>query len=115
MLTIKDLIRRARQEIEAAAQERISANQKPLLLVESVTIEINVVASEKAEGSGGFDLHVVTAGGSKSFETQEVQKIVVTLRTLTTAEQRSGLFVGAALAAAPAQDSAPTAAIPGSR
>jgi hypothetical protein len=68
MLTIKDLIQHARREIEAAATERIAKEQLPLLAVQSVTIEVNVVVTESKEGGGGFDLKVITASGKKGFE-----------------------------------------------
>jgi len=82
MLTIKDLIQHARREIEAAATERIAKEQNPLLAVESVVIEVNVVVTESKEGAGGFDLKVITASGKKSYEQQQVQKITVVLKTI---------------------------------
>ena len=82
MLTIKDLIQQARREIEAAARERIDHKQAPLMAVESVTIEVNVVVTESGEGTGAFDLKVITASGKKGFEHQQVQKITVVLKTI---------------------------------
>jgi len=83
MLTIRNLIQHARREIESAAKERIENEQLPLLAVESVTIEVNVVATESTEGGGGFDLKVITASGKNSFENQQVQKITVVLKAIT--------------------------------
>jgi len=82
MFTIKDLIQHARCEIEAAATERIAREQLPLLAVESVTIEVNVVVTESEKGTGGFDLKVITASGEKEFEHQQVQKITIAFKTI---------------------------------
>lgn len=87
MLSIKDLIQHARHEIEAAARERIEKDQLPLMRVESVTIEANVVITEAREGKGGIDLKVVTASGNKKFENQQVQKIIVVLKTIEDSER----------------------------
>jgi NTP-dependent ternary system trypsin peptidase co-occuring protein len=89
VLTLKDLLIHARNQIEEAATERTKSQKEPLLRVDSVTVEVNVTLTESTEGSGGFDIKVITLEGKESYEEEQVHKISVELSSLTRAEQRS--------------------------
>jgi hypothetical protein len=89
-VSISDLIRYARGQLHEASQARRDANERALFRVESMTIEVHVVATHKREGKGGIDLRVLTIGGQKNYEHQQVHKITMTLRAKAPDEPEYG-------------------------
>lgn len=79
-VTLSGLVEYVRQQLHTASESRRQRNEAALLRVESVTLELNVVATTTTEGHGGVDLKVLTVGGAKSFEKQQVHKVVLNLR-----------------------------------
>ena len=79
-VTLSGLVVYVREQLRVASEARRSRNEAALLRVESVTIELNVVATKTTEGHGGVDLKVLTVGGLKSFEEQQVHKVILNLR-----------------------------------
>ncbi|HVS08365.1 MAG TPA: trypco2 family protein [Planctomycetota bacterium] len=79
-LSLSELIRYVREQLHVAAETRREADLRAILRVESVVIEVNVVATKTAKGHGGIDLKVITAGGAKEHQRQEVHKITLNLR-----------------------------------
>ena len=59
----------------------------------SVTVEMNVVVTAGKEGEGGFDIKVISFGGKKSYEEQQVHKITVELAPLTRREQSANKYL----------------------
>jgi hypothetical protein len=79
-VTLSGLVEYVREQLHVAAESRRQRNELALLRVESVTIEVNVVVTRTKEGHGGIDLKVLTVGGAKAFEEQQVHKVVLNLR-----------------------------------
>lgn len=78
-LFIRELIRRAHAELLQSRDERERAGLPPIFEVQSLTIEVNFVATESREIEGGIDFRVITAGGQKHFEQQQVHKLTLAL------------------------------------
>lgn len=91
--SLKDLLVHVADQIEAAAAERAAGGKQPLLRASSATIELNVLVGVTKEGKGGFDIKVISLGGSRASQEQHVHKITVGLSGLTREEVRSGTFL----------------------
>jgi hypothetical protein len=74
-LNIANLIGVVRAELERAELDRRQRGALPLLQLNEFTLELKFVVSKSTSGSGGLDLHVLTLGGEKAVENEQVQKI----------------------------------------
>lgn len=81
-LFIKELIRRVQTELLESKKQRDAAGQEALFAVDSMTIEVNFVVTRSGAGKGGLDFKIITAGGEKSYENQQVQKITLNLKAV---------------------------------
>jgi len=78
-LFIRDLIRRVYRELHAAQQERVDAGQGAIFEVDKLELEVNFVATESHERQGGVDFKIVTAGGTGSYQSQQVHKVTLSM------------------------------------
>jgi Trypsin-co-occurring domain 2 len=78
-LGIKDLIRRVRVELTESHREREDAGEPPLFVVQDLTVEANFVVTKAKSGQGGLDLKIITVGGGRHVEHQQVHKLTLTL------------------------------------
>ena len=62
-LSIKELLRKVRQELVEAQRERESAGEEILFRVEQLTLEVNFVVSKSTDAKGGLEFKVLTIGG----------------------------------------------------
>ncbi|MEU1027203.1 trypco2 family protein [Streptomyces mirabilis] len=81
-LFIKELIRRVHDELYASQQERQEAGEEAIFEVESLTLEVNFVAIKSKEGTGAVDFKVLTAGGRRSYQREQVHKVTMTLSSI---------------------------------
>ena len=88
-LFIKQLIRRVYQELNESLLERERAGEQPIFEVSSLLVEVNFVAIQTKEISGGVDFKIVTVGGGGAYERQHVHKVVLTLDAI--GEPQSGV------------------------
>jgi hypothetical protein len=85
-LFIKDLIRQVQKELVESQREREAAAEDPIFRVDGLTIEANFVVSRTGGAKGGLDFKIITLGGSRDIERQQVHKLTLTL----TAEAAEG-------------------------
>ena len=83
-LFIKELIRRAHQELLESQQERIRSGEPAIFEVEKMTIEVNFVVTQSKEVAGGIDFKIITVGGidldgKMDYQQQQIHKITITL------------------------------------
>ena len=78
-LFIRELIRRVHRELLESRAEREEQGLAPIFEVQGMTIEVNFVATESRDLKGGLDFRVITAGGSRRYDNQQVHKITLTL------------------------------------
>jgi hypothetical protein len=78
-LFIRDLIRRVHAELLESREERERLGLPPVFEVQTMTIEVNFVATESKDMRGGLDFRVITAGASRSYDQQQVHKITLSL------------------------------------
>jgi hypothetical protein len=78
-LFIRELIRRVHRELLESRSEREEEGLEPIFEVQGMTIEVNFVAAESKEAKGGLDFRVITVGGSRQYDSQQVHKITLTL------------------------------------
>lgn len=76
---MRELIRRVHQELIDSREERRRLGLPPIFEVESMTIEVNFVATEAKDVRGGLDFRVITAGASRRYDEQQVHKITLSL------------------------------------
>jgi hypothetical protein len=81
-LFIRELIRRVNKELLESQEERRQEGGAAIFQVEGLTIEVNFVAIDTKGGRGGLDFKVITVGGEKHYENQQVHKITLTLGAL---------------------------------
>lgn len=76
-INLKELVLAIRDELEQLDQARIMAKKAPLFHLTNLELELNftVVASDSIKG--GFDLKVISFGGSTGTKTEEVQKVIL--------------------------------------
>ena len=79
-MNIKNLVTSLREQLIEVDSERIAAGSKPLLELETVELEVNVTVSESADAKSGFDIKVLTLGGSISETQSEVHRVKVVYR-----------------------------------
>jgi Trypsin-co-occurring domain 2 len=82
-LFVRELIRRVHEELVESREERERQGLPPIFEVENMTIEVNFVATETREARGGLDFRVITAGGSRSYDQQQVHKITLSLAAVS--------------------------------
>jgi hypothetical protein len=78
-LFVRELIRRVHQELVESREERERLGLPPIFEVQNMTIEVNFVANETKDVHGGLDFRVITAGGSRRYDQQQVHKITLSL------------------------------------
>ncbi|MEU0092452.1 trypco2 family protein [Kribbella sp. NPDC006257] len=78
-LFLKELLARVQRELRESQQERQERGEGAIFEVERLTLEVNFVAQVDREIQGGLDLQIVTAGGSASYQNQQIHKIVLEL------------------------------------
>ncbi len=78
-LFIRELIRRVHQELEESRAEREASGGAPIFQVERLTVEANFIATESSQRKGGLDFRLVTVGGSRDLQQQQVHKITLSL------------------------------------
>lgn len=83
-LFIKDLIRKVQTELIESQRERETAGEEPIFQINHLTIEVNFVVTESKDAHGDFDFKVITAGGSKTIDQQQVHKITLSLKAVPT-------------------------------
>ncbi|GEM_PF-2108845 len=81
-LFIKDLIRRVYDELYESQREREAGGQDPIFQVSTLTLEVNFVVVRGKGLKGGVDFKVITAGGDKTYEQQQIQKVTLSLNAL---------------------------------
>lgn len=81
-LFIKDFIRRVHKELLESQKEREKEGLESLFVVDDLTIEVNFIASETKDVEGGLDFKIVTAGGARQYQDQQVHKITLHLKTV---------------------------------
>jgi hypothetical protein len=78
-LFLKELLTRVQRELRESRQERQERSEEAIFEVERLTLEVNFVAQVDREIQGGLDLKIVTAGGTASYQNQQIHKIVLEL------------------------------------
>jgi hypothetical protein len=86
-LFVRELIRRVHQELVESRAQRERLGLSPIFEVESMTIEVNFVASESKEAQGGLDFKLITAGAKRQYDQQQIHKMTLVLTA--TAQMRS--------------------------
>jgi hypothetical protein len=81
-LFIKDFIRRVHKELLESEEERKKDGMESLFVVDDLTIEVNFIASKTKGVEGGLDFKIVTAGGARQYQDQQVHKITLHLKTV---------------------------------
>jgi len=74
------MIARLREEIFQAEEQRSASPGRKGFRIDSVTLEVKLVAAESAERGGGIDFRVVSASENRSFAEQQIHKVTVSLR-----------------------------------
>lgn len=80
-LNIKELIHAVRQELMDSEQERIRKGIPPLFVVDNLKIEVNFVVEKKTTTGGGLNLKIVDVGRDVSYNSQQIHKITLELKT----------------------------------
>ena len=76
---IGDIIARVSEELLASQQARRADGRPAIFEVASLEIELNFTVTESKSGQGGLDLKVISVGGERKYDQQQVQRIVVHL------------------------------------
>jgi len=79
-IPLKELVQEIRRQLEELDSERIEEGADPLLLLETVSLELKFTVAESAAGKGGFDLKIVTVGSEKQDRTEAVQTVSIQYR-----------------------------------
>jgi hypothetical protein len=79
-LTLRDMIARLREELFHAEEERPKIPGARSFRIDSVTLEVKLVAAESAGRGGGIDFRVVSASEKASYAEQQIHKVTVSLR-----------------------------------
>ena len=86
-MNLSDVLEKVRDELEECDQRRIRDKKPALFELQEFALELKVVVIESETAQGGFDVKVLSLGGSGSQQTETVQIIRLTYRV---AESRSG-------------------------
>jgi hypothetical protein len=70
------------KELLESEKERKKDGMESLFVVDDLTIEVNFIASETKDVEGGLDFKIVTAGGARQYQDQQVHKITLHLKTV---------------------------------
>ena len=73
------MIARLREELFHAEEQRPATPGRRSFRIDSVTLEVKLVAAESAERGGGIDFRVVSASENRSFAEQQIHKVTVSL------------------------------------
>ena len=73
------MIARLREELFHAEEQRPATPGRPSFRIDSVTLEVKLVAAESAERGGGIDFRVVSASENRSYAEQQIHKVTVSL------------------------------------
>lgn len=76
-----EALRSLRAEITEAMQA--SQGEAVRFRIESIDMEFQVTASESKEAQGGVKFHLLTVGGKKASESENVHKVALRLSALT--------------------------------
>jgi NTP-dependent ternary system trypsin peptidase co-occuring protein len=79
-VSLSELIRYVRTQLHEAAEARRLQKEPSLFRVSEVTLELNVVLKTSTGKHGALDLKIVSAGGEKKYEQQQVHKVTLKLR-----------------------------------
>jgi hypothetical protein len=82
-ISLSELMLHAREQVLAATRTQRADGGPDTLRVNSLTIEVNVVASRTREGEGGLDIKVLSIGGKRVSEHEKIHKITVELEALS--------------------------------
>lgn len=80
-LNIKELIHAVRQELSESELERRQKHIPPLFVVDNLKIEVNFVVEKKTTTGGGLNLKIVDVGRDVSYNSQQIHKITLELKT----------------------------------
>jgi hypothetical protein len=73
------MIARLREELfHAQEPSPASAGRRPFR-IDSVTLEVKLVAAESAERGGGIDFRIVSASENRTYAEQQIHKVTVSL------------------------------------
>jgi hypothetical protein len=89
-LFLKELIAKVHTDLLDSQREREERGDPPIFQVAELTLEVHFIVQESGEASGGLDLKVLTVGGKRQFENQQVHK--VTLRLVGVPQGHDGGF-----------------------
>ncbi len=78
-LGLKELISQARSELLALEKESAALGINPIVKLDSLTVEANIVVEKSTATKGGFDIKVVSVGGGENFSETQTHKITVGL------------------------------------
>ena len=74
------MIARLREELFHAEEQRPATPGARSFRIDSVTLEVKLVAAESAGRGGGIDFRVVSASEKASYAEQQIHKVTVSLR-----------------------------------
>ncbi len=80
-LNIKELIHAVRQELIDSETLRKQKNIEPLFEVDNLKIEVNFVVEKTTDTGGGINLKIIDIGKSVKYNSQQVHKITLELKT----------------------------------
>jgi hypothetical protein len=86
-LSLKGMIRKVQEELEASEEERKKSGQEALFEFDKVDLEVNFVVTKASEAKGGFSFQVLTFGGFNvglrdRKEDQSIHKITLSLKAI---------------------------------
>lgn len=84
---LRELIEQIREDLLAPGQASGTENDSPFLFVEEVNIEVDVMVSKEADGSGKVSIKVVELGGGVGRTDQKTHRIKVKMTPLLTKEE----------------------------
>jgi len=75
------MIARLREELFHAEEQQSALAKRPSFPIDSVTLEVKLVAAESAERGGGIDFRIVSASETRPYAEQQIHKVTVSLRS----------------------------------
>jgi hypothetical protein len=86
-LSIAELIRRVKLDLDSAEKIRINNGESPLFRLKSFDLELKFVVSQTQKGGGKFDYEVVTLEGEQENKSENVQTITLHMEALAPEEK----------------------------
>src|SRR3954452_6004494 len=77
-----DFIRQVQDELIESQRSRIESGKPALFVVDSLTIEVNVIVGNSSSDKRGIDLKVIKFGIEESYKKEQVHKISLTLKAM---------------------------------